>query len=623
MKRGLIKFPVCALLMTLLLLANLSFMKLLAQPSGGPYGPVETNYTMPLISGSIYFVSPDGKEEYSGEVFEMPTTIEAAIAKSKTGDMIVLRGGTYRTGNLRFNQGITLQPYKNEKPVLKGTYIARGWKKISDGFWVTSWPHLFPGEPEDWWRRDREEQRTPLHRFHDDMVFVDGRFLQSAGSAEEVDTNTFYIDYDNKLVYIGINPANRLVEITAFNVAIHRVYKDYNGIPSDSIGPVIRGIEFTQYADTAILIEGTYPEGLRDEHEYGNDVTGTVLENCEISYCSRIGAYLMGDSLTVRNCKVSNTSTEGIYLVGVSDAILERNVFMRNNIEHLTGYFPAAVKIFNQCYRVTCRDNLVTDLPNSNGIWYDVGNVDGVFINNWLENVGNARTEKYSVFQYMSGFFFEISKGALCAGNIFLNCDNGSFVLNSCDVEFYQNTYINSKAAFGRTDRNPANDYFGWHSATGPGVDERDGHVFMNNLMVRDDKLYAPLLEVSQSPVLCDTLHTLQFRKMDHNVYVKQTKKDSNAMIVWSTVNEDSCLYMFDSPSELNEMYPAFSAHDMYFDHYEQTVFQDAETKNFRLSDDFPGLRAAGKLPQKISKILGRETGTDGYVGAYPLLKKE
>jgi len=223
----------------------------------------------------------------------------------------------------------------------------------------------------------------------------------------------------------------------------------------------------------------------------------------------------------------------------------------------------------------------------------------------------------------MSGFFFEISKGALCAGNIFLNCDNGSFVLNSCDVEFYQNTYINSKAAFGRTDRNPANDYFGWHSATGPGVDERDGHVFMNNLIVRDDKLYAPLLEVSQSPVLCDTLHTLQFRKMDHNVYVKQTKKDSNAMIVWSTVNEDSCLYMFDSPSELNEMYPAFSAHDMYFDHYEQTVFQDAETKNFRLSDDFPGLRAAGKLPQKISKILGRETGTDGYVGAYPLLKKE
>ncbi|MBN2523621.1 MAG: right-handed parallel beta-helix repeat-containing protein [Bacteroidales bacterium] len=623
MKRGLTNFSGHCFLMIFLLLANPGFIQLLAQPWGGPYGPVETNYTMPLISGSIYFVSPDGKSENSGEVFEKPATLEAAVAKSKTGDMIVLRGGTYRTGNLKFNQGITLQPYKNEKPVLKGTYIARGWKKISDDLWVTSWPRLFPGEPEDWWRRDREEQRTPLHRFHDDMVFVDGRFLQSTGSAEAVDTNTFYIDYGNKLVYIGTNPANRLVEITAFNVAIHRICKDYNGRSSDSIGPVIRGIEFTQYADTAILIEGTYPEGLTDEYEYGNDVRGTVLENCDISYCSRIGAYLMGDSLTIRNCKVSNTSTEGIYLVGVSDAILERNVFMRNNIEHLTGYFPAAVKIFNQCHRVTCRDNLVTDLPNSNGIWYDVGNVNGIFVNNWLENVGNARNEKYSVFQYMSGFFFEISKGAICAGNVFLNCDNGSFVLNSCDVELYQNTYINSKAAFGRTDRNPADDHFGWHSETAPGVGERDGHCFMNNLMVRDDKLYAPLLEVWQLPVLCDTLHTLQLGMMDHNVYVKHAEKDTSALIVWSTVDEDSCLYLFNSPSELNEKHPAFSAHDMYFDHYEQTVFQDTATKNFRLSDDFPGLRAAGMLPAKISKILGIETGTDNYIGAYPLLRRD
>ena len=72
-------------------------------------------------------------------------------------------------------------------------------------------------------------------------------------------------------------------------------------------------------------------------------------------------------------------------MIGSSDVLLERNIFRRNNVEQLTGYYPAAVKIFNQSRRVTCRDNLVIDNPNSNGIWYDVGNVDGVFVNNWVE----------------------------------------------------------------------------------------------------------------------------------------------------------------------------------------------------------------------------------------------
>ena len=60
--------------------------------------------------------------------------------------------------------------------------------------------------------------------------------------------------------------------------------------------------------------------------------------------------------------------------------------FRRNNVEQLTGYYPAAVKIFNQSHRVTVRDNLVIDNPHSNGVWWDVGNRDGVFVNNWVEN---------------------------------------------------------------------------------------------------------------------------------------------------------------------------------------------------------------------------------------------
>ena len=52
-----------------------------------------------------------------------------------------MRGGTYRTGGLRLNQGITLQPYADERPVLKGTRVATEWEALRNNVWRTSWSH--------------------------------------------------------------------------------------------------------------------------------------------------------------------------------------------------------------------------------------------------------------------------------------------------------------------------------------------------------------------------------------------------------------------------------------------------------------------------------------------------
>ncbi len=160
------------------------------QPSGGPYGPVQKNYDLPKVSGNIYYVAVDGKTDQSGESINNPTTIESAIEKVETGDAIILRGGIYRTGNLILNQGITIQPYKGEQPILKGTFIAKEWKKQENGLWVTKWEHLFSSKPQSWWRRHRHGSDVPQHRFNNDMVFIDGRFLQSAGWEGELDKNT-------------------------------------------------------------------------------------------------------------------------------------------------------------------------------------------------------------------------------------------------------------------------------------------------------------------------------------------------------------------------------------------------------------------------------------------------
>lgn len=594
---------------------------IIAQPSGGPYGPIQQNYDLPKVEGRIYYVAPDGKAEASGESISQPTTIEAAIEQVKTGDAIVMRGGTYRTGNLVLNQGITIQPYKNEMPVLKGTLIAPNWQDLGNGLWTTTWAHLFPMKPQSWWRRSREGKNTPLHRFNNDMVFVDGRFLQSDGWEGEVDSNSYYIDYDTKTVYIGVNPANRLIEITAFDIALLRTTKDVHGKKSDHKGPKIKGITFTQYAYRAIEIEGTEPEGISPEAGHGKEVIGTTFENCTISFCSRVAGYFRGDSLIIRHCKISDTSTEGIYIIASNDVLLEKNIFTRNNIERITGYYPAAVKIFNQCYRATCRDNLVIDLPYSNGIWYDVGEVDGRFINNWVEGVGST-DDPININQpwpSQNGFFFEISKGAVCAGNVFVNCDHGSWALNSSNVHFCQNTYINSMAVIGRNARTAVNDHFGWHPSTGPDIDKRDGHIFENNLLVGDKNFNRPLFFVWQPNSICETINNPQLKELDHNMYVRENSKD-NPLIFWSPAKENNCMVTLNSPEALNKLHPEFSSNSRYFSDYHGPLFKSPELNNFHLLSGFPGSKNGAELPSEIQKLIGQ---TGSYVGAYPPIQEK
>jgi hypothetical protein len=471
-----------------------------AQPSGGPYGPVPQAYPLPAKAPHVYYVAPDGRAEAAGTTLAEPTTLESAIERVVTGDAIVMRGGTYRTGGLRLNQGITLQPYGDERTVLNGTQVATKWQALRNNVWRTSWTTLFPARPLGWWQRGREGMRTPLHRFNNDMVFVDGKLLRSVGWEGELDEGSFYVDYEAGQVYIGTDPANRLVEITAFDGALVRTTAPVHGKANDRKGPVIRGITFTQYAWRALEVEGKRsfgpteeptdePLGPADPATYGKEVTGTTLENVTISFCSRVGGYFRGDGLVLRNSLISDTSTEGFYVIGSSDVLLERNIFRRNNVEELTGYYPAAVKIFNQSHRVTCRDNLVIDNPNSNGIWYDVGNRDGVFVNNWIQDA-------------LVGFFFEISKGATVAGNVFVRCGRGLWALNSSNVRVYHNTFVDAPASFERNERSAQGDHFGWHPKTGPDVDEREGHAFVGNLLVASEAFRMPLLRVEQ-PSLC------------------------------------------------------------------------------------------------------------------------
>jgi hypothetical protein len=601
----------CALLLFAALLVLAVAFPAASQPSGGPYGPIPQSYAVPT-EGTVYYVAPDGRADASGTTLARPTTIESAIARVVTGDAIVMRGGTYRTGSLQLNQGITLQPYLDERPVLMGTRVAREWEALPDGVWRTKWDRLFPAQPLAWWRREREGMHTPLHRFNNDMVFVDGRLLESAGWEGGLGEDAYFIDYDNGWVYIGFDPEGREVEITAHDIALHRPSRAVHGKESDRRGPTIRGITFTRYAFRAIDIEGVKPStgpneeptddpvGPSDPSVHGKEVVGTTLENVTISFTSRVAGYFRGDGLVIRNSLVSDTGTEGIYVIGSSDVLLERNIIRRNNIERITGYYASAVKIFNQSYRVVVRDNLVIDHPHSNGVWYDVGNVDGVFANNHVEGT-------------QIGFFFEISRGMLVTGNVFVDNGQGVRVLNSADARVVHNTFLDSPVMFDRNERSAQGDHFGWHPQTGPDVDERDGHVFAGNLLVATPGFDRPLLHFDQPGAMCGTFRRPMATRVDDNAYVHAGLGEAS-LVTWSPVAGRDCLARYATIEDFRRG-AGMEAGGVALPRHAGQLFRSVELRNFEVVPP-QGLREV-PVDAAAAAVLGWEAGT-ALPGAYP-----
>jgi parallel beta-helix repeat protein len=415
---------------------------------------------------------------------------------------------------------------------------------------------------------------------------------------------SYFIDYENGQVYIATDPENRLVEITTQDSALVRTLGDANGKPNDRRGPVIRGITFTQYAYRALEVEGTEPTKHMDPSEFGKEVVGTTLENVTISFCSRVAGYFRGDNLVIRNCLVSDCGTEGIYVIGSANILLGKNIVTRtNSAERITGYYASAVKIFNQSYRAVCRDNLIIDNPYASGVWYDVGEVDGVFVNNWVERTND-------------GFFYEISKGAICAGNVFVNCNRGIYILNSSNVQVYQNTLFNSVVKIERNERSAVGDHFGWHPSAGPDVEQRHSHVFVNNLLSADETFTGPLLLFMQSAAVRERLKEPQVNQLDGNVYVRRANVRQQPLITWSPAQTKEGSADFADLNELQKSFPQFEAKSQAFADYWGPLFRSPQLGHFELTRTFAGSAVGVAVPGKVRDLLQLKPDTLPFPGA-------
>jgi len=169
-------------------------------------------------------------------------------------------------------------------------------------------------------------------------------------------------------------------------------------------------------------------------------------------------------------------------------------------------------------------------------------------------------------------------------------------------------------ACISRNERSAQGDHFGWHPSTGPDVDERVGHEFVNNLLYADESYNRPLLYIWQPATICDSISDSQVLKLDYNVYIHKSSDPHKPAFIWSPADNEHCQYLFDTYDEFAVTFPQYTEHSKYYKSYYGPLFKNIELHNLELLKDFPAAKAGTELPIYIEKLIGKRYKS---VGAY------
>lgn len=181
-----------------------------------------------------YHVSANGNQEGDGSVAKPFKTITAAANKAMPGDVITVHAGIYREsivpprGGNSDTERITYQAAKDGKVIVKGSEIAKGWRKQKYDTWVLKLPNSFFGDFNPYKELIHGDWFTPTpqgRKYLRGAVYLNGDWLMEAEKTEEVNNkdadakNPLWcamVDADSTIIWAqfkNVDPNKELVEI--------------------------------------------------------------------------------------------------------------------------------------------------------------------------------------------------------------------------------------------------------------------------------------------------------------------------------------------------------------------------------------------------------------------------
>lgn len=303
----------------------------------------------PVPAGAI-FVATNGSDSAAGTQAAPLRTLEAAVAKVKAGQTIVLRGGVYNSSAKFFVDKVTIQNYPGEAVWLDGTAVVTGITKRSDGRYQAPWKHEFSnytGDGTGWFAYVNDSNKIASWP---DQVFVGGKQWQQV--EKNPGPGQFARDYTNDLIIFGSYPSG---EVRASNKSQALFIGGSNN--------TVQGIGVRGYA-TGIRDLGmiySMAGGLTVRNVHLNDSASTALRMSNTRY--------QGPNL-LQDITIERAGMVGIGANYIDKAIIERVLITDANWAGFNQAPGSAGMKILRSRNVTIRGN---DVRNTDGasIWVD------------------------------------------------------------------------------------------------------------------------------------------------------------------------------------------------------------------------------------------------------------
>jgi parallel beta-helix repeat protein len=300
------------------------------------------------------------------------------VAANPPGTTFVLASGVHRGHAIDPRDGQTFvgQP----GAVLSGAVVLSSFT-ARDGIWFVEGLET-SGQFHGQCHEDRPRCGYPEELFLDDAV------LEHVGSVSEVGPDRWYFDHDRNTLYLGDDPAGRLVELSVLPYAFH----------GDADNVTIRGLVIEKYAVAAQ--EGAI-DSRRDRDDLGGGSGWQILDNVVrwnhgVGIAATTGA-VVADNLVYENGQL------GVAAKGAG-VTFDGNEIYGNNTAGFTPGWEAGGSKFAYTSGLVVRDNFVHD-NHGPGLWTDIDNIDTRYEGNRV--IDNDRM----------GIFHEISYDAVITGN--------------------------------------------------------------------------------------------------------------------------------------------------------------------------------------------------------------
>jgi putative cell wall-binding protein len=330
--------------------------------------------------------APNPSSEQRGVRVAVGADVQALVDAAPAGSTFVFDSGVHREVSITPRSGdrFTGQP----GAVLSGARVLDGWRR-EGGAWAVG-GQTQQGEViladvlEDGRERDA----------HPEELFVGGKRFRHVGSRGELGPGRWFFDYDADRIWLGEDPAGRLVETSVTPYAF-----------------VGRGTRDVTVADLTVEHYANPPLGSHAAISAFR-TSGWTLANLDVraNHGAGIGT---GTGLTIRDSKITDNGQIGIAGTDTSrDAqpefedglVVTGNEIARNRqLGYEWGFEGGGTKfILTRGMRFT--GNHVHS-NNGPGAWWDIDNLDAVIEGNHVHENLDA------------GIFYEISHGARITGN--------------------------------------------------------------------------------------------------------------------------------------------------------------------------------------------------------------